>query len=85
MQLLRLKLEKYKNVRLLQTVIFTQKLQNVESSNIEQEKLTPHKTSQTRLVQVAVRKKHKLTIICQYERSEVKSEKGLVSKARKSE
>ena len=37
--------------RLLQTVIFAQKFENVESSNREQEKLTPHtwrdKTSQT--------------------------------------
>ena len=36
---------------ILQTVIFAQKLENVESSNREQEKLTPHtwrdKTSQT--------------------------------------
>ena len=29
-------------IRLLQTVIFAQKLENVESSNREQEKLTPH-------------------------------------------
>ena len=39
-----------------------------------------------RLVQVAVRKKNKLTIICRYERAaKSKSERGLVSEARQSE
>ena len=39
------------NIRLLQTVIFAQELENIESSNREQEKLTSHtwrdKNSQT--------------------------------------